>query len=143
MLVLFCALVWTVICHLRIGKEKKYSFLERFDQTLNNFIHWTSIYQSENEIRKIRTLKTFYEHKASIFTPKFGKFLWRIWKIKSSASNLDLCLLTQLTQVTTMEATKKNHRSSHRRCSVKKGALRNFAKKDSGTGVFLWILRNF
>ena len=58
-------------------------------------------------------------------------------------------------------------RSSTRRCSVRKGFLRNFAKftgkhlfrsllfkkfalglqlyekRDSGTGVFLWILRNF
>ena len=57
-------------------------------------------------------------------------------------------------------------KSSHWRCSVKKGALRNFAnftgkhlcqkrffnkvaglrgyqKRVSGTGVFLWILRNF
>ena len=63
---------------------------------------------------------------------------------------------------------KKSFRSSHRRCSVKKGVVRNFAKftwkkpvpdlffnkvavlglqlywkRDSGTGVFLWILRNF
>ena len=61
-----------------------------------------------------------------------------------------------------------NYRSSHRRCSVRKGVLRNFAKftgknlclrlffnkitglraatllkRDSGTGVFLCILRNF
>ena len=51
-------------------------------------------------------------------------------------------------------------RSSHRWCSVKKGVLSNFAKftgkhlcqsfffnkvikKETGTGVFLWILRNF
>ena len=47
-------------------------------------------------------------------------------------------------------------RSSHRRCSVKKGVLRNFAnftgkhlqannffKRDSNTGVFLWNLQNF
>ena len=40
--------------------------------------------------------------------------------------------------------------SSHRSCSVWKGVLRNFAKFTgprlatlSGTGVFLWILRNF
>ena len=61
---------------------------------------------------------------------KFGKFFWRIWKVKFSASNLNLCPLNQLaqvTQVTTMEVTKMNHRSSHRRCSVKKGVLRNFA----------------
>ena len=51
---------------------------------------------------------------------KFGKFLWRIWKIKSSAFSLNLCLLNQLTQVTTMEATKINRRSSQRRCTVKK-----------------------
>ena len=61
-----------------------------------------------------------------------------------------------------------NFRSSLRRCSIKKGVLRNFAKltgkqlcqsllfnkvadfrpslllkRDSGTGVFLWMLRNF
>ena len=59
------------------------------------------------------------------------------------------------------------HRSSHQRCSMKKGVLRNFAKfigkylcqslfffdkdaglqlylkRDSGTGVFLWTLQNF
>ena len=42
------------------------------------------------------------------------------------------------------------YRSSHLRCSVKKGVLRNFAKalqfylnRDSGTGVFLWILQSF
>ena len=49
-------------------------------------------------------------------------------------------------------------RSSHQRCSVRKGVLRNFANftgkhlcqslyfnkiRESGTGVFLWILRNF
>ena len=63
---------------------------------------------------------------------------------------------------------KTSFRSSHGRCSVRKGILRNFAKftrkllcqglffnkvagwnlqpyqkRDSGTGVFLWILRNF
>ena len=57
----------------------------------------------------------------------------------------------------------RQHRSSHRRCSVKKGVLRNFAKFTgkhlcqrlfcnslqpylkivSGTDVLLWILRNF
>ena len=58
----------------------------------------------------------------------------------------------------------KNGRSSHGRCSFKKGALENFAKftvivfakctildeacnfikkRDSGTGGFLWILRKF
>ena len=49
-----------------------------------------------------------------------------------------------------------SNRSSHRRCSVRKGVLRNFAKftgkhlcqslffnKVAGTSVFLWILRNF
>ena len=38
------------------------------------------------------------------------------------------------------------YRSSHRWYSVRKGDPRNFAKstgKDSGTGVFLWILQNF
>ena len=50
------------------------------------------------------------------------------------------------------------YRSSHRRCSVKKDVLRNFAKitgkhpcqvklqaykRDSGTGIFLWIFQNF
>ena len=49
-------------------------------------------------------------------------------------------------------------RSSHGRCSVRKGILRNFTKftgkhlcqrpatllkKDSGTDVFQWILQNF
>ena len=56
-------------------------------------------------------------------------------------------------------------RSTHRKCSVRKGAFINFAKftvkhlcqslffnkvagfslqkRDSGTGVFLWVLRNF
>ena len=46
-------------------------------------------------------------------------------------------------------------RSSQRRCSLRKGVQRNFAKftrkhlcqslikRDSGTGVFLWILQNF
>ena len=36
-------------------------------------------------------------------------------------------------------------RSSHRRCSVKKGvlSLQLYLKRDFGTGVFLWILRNF
>ena len=50
-----------------------------------------------------------------------------------------------------------NCRSSHQRCSVRKSVLINFTKftgkhlcqspffnkKDSGTGVFLWILWNF
>ena len=47
-------------------------------------------------------------------------------------------------------------RSSHSRCSARKGVLRNFTKftgkhhepatllkRDSSTGVFLWILRSF
>ena len=46
-------------------------------------------------------------------------------------------------------------RSSHQRCSMKKGVLKNFVKfkgkylylfalkRGSGTGVFLWILSNF
>ena len=52
--------------------------------------------------------------------PKFGTFFWRMWKIKSSASSLNLYPPKQLAQVTTMEVTKMNHRSSHRRCSVRK-----------------------
>ena len=34
-------------------------------------------------------------------------------------------------------------RSSHWRCSIKKGACNFIKKRGSGTGVFLWILWNF
>ena len=42
--------------------------------------------------------------------PKFEKFLWRIWKIKSSDSSLNLCPLNKLGQVTMIEATKMNQK---------------------------------
>ena len=71
---------------------------------------WTSIYQLRTKYGKIKALKPFYEHIASIFTLKFEKFLWRIWKIKPSDSSLNLCPLNELGQVTTMEATKINQK---------------------------------
>ena len=46
----------------------------------------------------------------------------------------------------------RRFRSSHRRCSIEKGVLKNlakgpdlqiFQKRDSGTGVYLWVYRNF
>ena len=91
--------------------------------------YFEQVYASwERNKEKWKLRRFFAEHKTNIFTPKFGKFIWRIWKVKSSASSYNLCPLNQLTQVTTMEANKMNHRNSHWRCSVKEGALRNFAK---------------
>ena len=54
----------------------------------------------------------------------------------------------------TVQSSLSNHRSSHQRCFMEKGVLRNSAKFtgkhlcqsfffNKGTGVFLWILRNF
>ena len=157
MLVLLCWLVWTIICPLWIEKEK---INIRFGNVLTKL--WTipcfeqvcTSWERNKEKWKLRRL--FTEHKASIFTTKFGKFLWRILKIRSSASSLNLCPLNQLTQVTTMEVTTMNNRSSHQRCSVRKGVFRNsvkftvkhlcqsfFFKKLYWKSVFLWILRNF
>ena len=81
-------LVWTIIWHFRIEKEKKYF---HFGNDLTNL--WASIYQLRTKLKLWRLLA---EHKTSIFRPKFEKLLWGIWKIKSLASNLNLCLLNQL-----------------------------------------------
>ena len=60
----------------------------------------------ENKIRKNKLQRLVADHKASIFLPKFRKFLWRIWKIKSLASHLNLCPLNELAQVTAMQSRK-------------------------------------
>ena len=88
-------LVWTIICHLRIEK-KIFPFWEHFKQTLSKYI------PAENKIRENKNSEDFLLHQASIFRPKLGKFLWRIWKIKSSASSLNLCSPNQPTQVTNL-----------------------------------------
>ena len=81
---------------------------------------WTSIYQLRTTSGKTKTPKTFCLSQSKYFHTKILKISL---EIKSSASSLNFCLLNQLTQVTTMEATKMNHRSSHWRCSVKKTLL--------------------
>ena len=70
-----------------------FPFWECFNQTLSRYI------PAENKIRKNKNSR-LAEHKTSIFWLKFGKPLWRIWKIKASASSLNLCLLNQFAQVT-------------------------------------------
>ena len=80
-------------------RKKIFPFWEPFNQTLNKYI------PAENKIRKN---KSSAEHLISIFSAKPEKFLWRIWKVKSSDSSLNLCPLNKLGQVTTMEATKLN-----------------------------------
>ena len=86
--------------------------------------------------------------------------------------NLNFSILTSLLLISCKKISvfsqPTSYRSSNRRCSVRKGVLRNFAKftekhlcqvlffdkvaglgmqlypkEHSGTGVFLWILRNF
>ena len=115
-------LAWTIICHLRIEKEKIYPFWEHFNQTLNKYI------PAEHKIRK-KLWRLFAERKASIFTPKSEKFLWRIWKIKLLASSLNLCLLNQLGHVTTMEATKMNEKPSLIDWVLKNGATVKTTKR--------------
>ena len=89
---LFFRLVWTItsICHLRIEKEKRYfhsgNVLTKL-YTKQVFISW-----GENK-KKWKLQRRLAEHKTSIFRLKFGKLLWRIWKMKSSASSLNLCPL--------------------------------------------------
>ena len=80
-------------------RKNIYLFWEHFNQTFNKYT------PAENKIRKN---KSSAEHLTSIFSPKPEKFLWRIWKVKSSDSSLNLCPLNKLRQVTTMEATKLN-----------------------------------
>ena len=94
--------------------------------------------------RKNKNCKDFFaDHKASIFTPKFGKFLWTIWKIKSLASSWNLCPLNHLTQLTMTEGTKMNQRSSHRRCSVKKALLEIWQNSLQNTCARVSFLKNF
>ena len=86
-------------------------FQQNFEQ-----LHASNKYiPAENEIRKNKNSKDFLLNTKQVFKKfgKFGKFIWRIWKIKSLASSLNLCPLNQLAQVTTMEAPRMNHRSSH------------------------------
>ena len=71
-------------------KKKIYPFWESFNQTLNKYI------PAVNKIRKNKNSEDF--------------FLQRIWKIKSTASGLNLSPLNELAQVTTMEATKMNQK---------------------------------
>ena len=76
--------------------KKVFPFWERFNQSLSKYI------PAENKIRKNKNSEDFLlntKHK-SIFRPKFGKLLWGIWRIKSSASNLKLCPLNPLAKVT-------------------------------------------
>ena len=99
---------------------------------------------TENNLRKNKILRIlFADHKASSFTPTFGKFLWRIWKIKSPASSLYLRPLNQLPHVTTMEATKMNHKSSHRRCFVKNALLETLQNSLWNTCTRVSFLKNF
>ena len=44
---------WTIICHLRIEKEKIYPFWEHFNQTLNKYI------PAEHKIRKNKSSEDF------------------------------------------------------------------------------------
>ena len=82
-------------------RKKIYPFWEPFKETLNKYT------PAENKIRKN---KSSAEHLTSIFSPKPEKFLWRIWKVKSSDSSLNLCPINKLGQVTTMEATQLNQK---------------------------------
>ena len=78
-----------------------YPILEPFNQTLNKYIPAES---------KTSKNKNSEDHITSTLMPKFEKFLWRIWKIKSSDSGSNLCTLYELDQVATMEATKMNQK---------------------------------
>ena len=97
------------------------------------------------------------------------KFYWNAWSGKTFAFvkcinlcefwflTMTICLWSLLylnvsfsvTDIFTRKAQSTGKfRISHRRCSVKKAVLKNFAvftglKRDFNTSVFLWILRNF
>ena len=61
--------------------------------------------------------------------------------LKSAMSQGQLNEITQKAIIPWCELT--SWKSSHRRCSIKKGVLKNFTKftgKHSGTGIFLWVL---
>ena len=77
------------------NRKKSISILGSFNLSLSKYI------PAEKKIRKNKNSKDFLLYtKLSIFNQKFGKLLRGIWKIKSSVSNLNLCLLNQLAQVT-------------------------------------------
>ena len=94
---------------------------------------WASIYQLRTKWGKIKLWSLLAEHKISIFRLKFGKLLWRIWKIKSSACSLNLCPLNQLSYVT-------NSRVKAFHLKVKQGSLEIWPlwnwQKQSFAGVF-------
>ena len=101
-------------------------------------------------LKSLTSNKSILKKRVNIVTPS-GLFPFFIslfcWNRKNKKSSIK-------EDARKMENCKPNHildRSSHRRCSVK-DVLRNFAVNlqaatlwiiDSGTGVVLWILRNF
>ena len=74
MFVLLFRLVWTITCHLWIEKEEKIFVWERFNQTFNNSMLWTNIYQLRTKWRKIKTPNTFCWTQSQYFHAE-------IWKI--------------------------------------------------------------
>ena len=87
----------------------------------------------------------FRKHGLQQFLVVMEKYMTLFWREKTACN-----LLTDVSKL----------RNGHQRCSVRKEVLRNFAKfigkhlrqasdlqlylkRDSGTGVFEWVLRNF
>ena len=116
-------LVWTIIWHLRIEKEKNISVLGLFQPNFEQvYISW----EQHKEKQKLRRLLA--DHKASIFTPKSGKFLWRIWKIKSSTSSFEL-VSAKPTHLSYSDGSDKDEpQKKPPEVFCKKGTLRNFTK---------------
>ena len=85
-------------------RQKLYTSWECFYQTLNNYI------LHENKIRKnINPFKTLCRTQSKNFYTKVRKVSLEnttTWKIKSSASSLNLCASNKLAQITALEATR-------------------------------------
>ena len=109
----------------------------------------------------LRKVSSFWGNEKMCENKKFMS-LFLLFRIgTSTVKTVFVKLPTYAISVSLTTESRKNNidTSSHRRYSAKKGVLRNFAKsqentwatvsflrdseRDSGTGVFLWILRNF
>ena len=56
-------------------RKKIFPFWERVNQTLSRYI------PAEKKKEKQKLQRLLAQHKTSIFRWKFGKLIWRIWKI--------------------------------------------------------------
>ena len=105
----------------------------------------------------IQILSEFRLIWSSCESPARQFFFWFCFLKKNSVQEINMIILTSRNFEWFDECLSVIFRSSLRRCSIRKGVLRNFAKftgkhlrqshcfkkRDSGPGVCLWILENF